>query len=55
MGDGGAEYIHVVDLDGAKTGEPVNLGRIEKIAAAVNRPIEVGGGIRDLESAGRIL
>ena len=53
--DGGAEYIHVVDLDGAKTGEPVNLGRIEKIAAAVNCPIEVGGGIHDLESAGRIL
>lgn len=53
--DGGAEYIHVVDLDGAKTGEPVNLGRIEKIAATVECPIEVGGGIRDLESAGRIL
>jgi phosphoribosylformimino-5-aminoimidazole carboxamide ribotide isomerase len=53
--DGGAEWIHVVDLDGAKSGEPVNLGRIESIAAAVDCPIEVGGGIRDLESAGRIL
>ena len=53
--DGGAEFIHVVDLDGAKTGEPVNLARIEKIAGAVACPIEVGGGIRDLESAGRIL
>jgi phosphoribosylformimino-5-aminoimidazole carboxamide ribotide isomerase len=53
--EGGAEYIHVVDLDGAKTGEPVNLGRIERVAAAVDCPIEVGGGIRDLPSAGRIL
>jgi phosphoribosylformimino-5-aminoimidazole carboxamide ribotide isomerase len=53
--DGGAEYIHVVDLDGARTGEPVNLGHIEAIANAVGCPIEVGGGIRDLESAGRIL
>lgn len=53
--EGGAEYIHVVDLDGAKTGEPVNLDRIERIVSAVDCPIEVGGGIRDLESAGRIL
>jgi len=53
--EGGAEYIHVVDLDGAKTGEPVNLGRIERVVAAVDCPIEVGGGIRDLPSAGRIL
>jgi len=53
--DGGAEYIHVVDLDGARTGEPVNLGHIEAIANAVGCPIEAGGGIRDLESAGRIL
>ena len=30
--DGGAEYIHVVDLDGAKTGVPVNIDRIESIA-----------------------
>lgn len=53
--DGGAEWIHVVDLDGARSGEPVNLERIQSIAAAVDCPIEVGGGIRDLESAGRIL
>jgi len=53
--DGGAEYIHVVDLDGAKTGEPVNLNRIESVAAAVDCPIEVGGGIRDLATAGRVL
>ena len=53
--DGGAEWIHVVDLDGARSGEPVNLERIQSIAATVDCPIEVGGGIRDLESAGRIL
>lgn len=53
--DGGAEYIHVVDLDGARTGEPVNLDRVEEIAAAVDCPIEVGGGIRDLRTAGRVL
>lgn len=53
--DGGAEYIHVVDLDGAKTGVPVNIDRIESIAASVDCPIEVGGGIRDLQTAGRIL
>lgn len=48
--DGGAETLHVVDLDGAKAGEPVNLAAIERIAAAVKVPIQVGGGIRDLES-----
>ena len=46
--DGGAEILHVVDLDGAKQGEPVNLAAIERIAAAVPVPIQVGGGVRDL-------
>lgn len=48
--DGGAEILHVVDLDGAKEGQPVNLDAIERIAAAVAVPIQVGGGIRDLEA-----
>lgn len=48
--EGGAEILHVVDLDGAKEGRPVNLEAIERIAAAVAVPIQVGGGIRDLES-----
>lgn len=48
--DGGAEILHVVDLDGAKQGEPVNLAAIERIAEAVPVPIQVGGGIRDLEA-----
>ncbi|MCB0857256.1 MAG: 1-(5-phosphoribosyl)-5-[(5-phosphoribosylamino)methylideneamino]imidazole-4-carboxamide isomerase [Solirubrobacterales bacterium] len=53
--DGGAEYLHVVDLDGARSGEPVNLTKIGELAAAVDCPIEVGGGVRDLESAARLL
>ena len=48
--DGGAEILHVVDLDGAKAGEPVNLATIERIASAVPVPIQVGGGIRDLDA-----
>jgi phosphoribosylformimino-5-aminoimidazole carboxamide ribotide isomerase len=45
--DEGAEFLHVVDLDGAKAGEPRNLAAIERIAAAVPCPIQVGGGLRD--------
>jgi phosphoribosylformimino-5-aminoimidazole carboxamide ribotide isomerase len=44
--DAGAEIIHVVDLDGAVTGEPVNIAVIEAIVAAVSVPVQVGGGIR---------
>ncbi|MEK7396310.1 MAG: 1-(5-phosphoribosyl)-5-[(5-phosphoribosylamino)methylideneamino]imidazole-4-carboxamide isomerase, partial [Candidatus Poribacteria bacterium] len=43
----GAEFLHVVDLDGAFSGESKNLGIIEKIANAISIPIELGGGIRD--------
>lgn len=46
----GAELIHVVDLDGAFSGKPVNHKLIEEIIDNVNVPIEVGGGIRDEES-----
>ena len=42
----GAELIHVVDLDGAKEGRPVNLSTVEEIVKAVNVPVEVGGGFR---------
>jgi phosphoribosylformimino-5-aminoimidazole carboxamide ribotide isomerase len=48
--DEGAELLHVVDLDGAKAGEPRNLAAIERIAAAVSCPIQVGGGLRDSAS-----
>lgn len=42
----GATHLHVVDLDGAKAGHPVNTAAIEAIAKAVQIPIQLGGGIR---------
>lgn len=53
--EGGAEYLHVVDLDGAKEGRPMNLDAISRISAAVRCPIEVGGGLRDAESVKALL
>lgn len=44
-----AQAIHVVDLDGAKEGRPVQLPLIREITDAVNVPVQVGGGIRTLE------
>jgi phosphoribosylformimino-5-aminoimidazole carboxamide ribotide isomerase len=43
----GAQWLHVVDLDGARAGEPVNLGHVRRIVAAVGIPIQLGGGLRD--------
>ena len=51
----GAELIHVVDLDGAFSGEPRNLDVVEKIAAAVRVPIQLGGGLRTRESVSSAL
>ncbi|MBI5056614.1 MAG: 1-(5-phosphoribosyl)-5-[(5-phosphoribosylamino)methylideneamino]imidazole-4-carboxamide isomerase [Nitrospirae bacterium] len=45
----GAELLHIVDLDGAFTGEQKNLEEIKVIRKAIDIPIEVGGGIRNLE------
>lgn len=45
----GAEYIHVVDLDGAKTGNSLNREAIQAIAKSVSIPVQVGGGIRTME------
>jgi phosphoribosylformimino-5-aminoimidazole carboxamide ribotide isomerase len=42
----GADYLHVVDLDGAKTGEPVNLEQLQRIAVNVCVPVQYGGGLR---------
>jgi phosphoribosylformimino-5-aminoimidazole carboxamide ribotide isomerase len=53
--DEGAEYLHVVDLDGAKAGEPRNLDSVRRIAAAVECPIQVGGGLRDEASVAAML
>jgi phosphoribosylformimino-5-aminoimidazole carboxamide ribotide isomerase len=50
----GAEYLHIVDLDGAKAGEPQNLEAVRRIAAAVECPIQVGGGLRDLDWLGAV-
>jgi phosphoribosylformimino-5-aminoimidazole carboxamide ribotide isomerase len=43
----GARWLHVVDLDGARAGEPVNLEQVRRIVAAVDVPIQLGGGLRD--------
>jgi phosphoribosylformimino-5-aminoimidazole carboxamide ribotide isomerase len=48
--EAGAEWLHVVDLDGAVAGRPVNLTAIEAIRAAVDIPIQLGGGLRSLEN-----
>jgi phosphoribosylformimino-5-aminoimidazole carboxamide ribotide isomerase len=50
----GAEVLHVVDLDGAKAGQPRNLDSIRRIAAAIECPIQVGGGLRDAESVAAV-
>jgi phosphoribosylformimino-5-aminoimidazole carboxamide ribotide isomerase len=51
----GAEFLHVVDLDGAKAGEPQNLEAVRRIADAVQCPIQVGGGLRDPKSVAAVL
>ena len=45
--DGGARWLHIVDLDGARAGEPVNLEHVRRIVAAVGIPVQLGGGLRD--------
>ncbi|MGM8365408.1 1-(5-phosphoribosyl)-5-[(5-phosphoribosylamino)methylideneamino]imidazole-4-carboxamide isomerase [Virgibacillus sp. W0181] len=45
----GANYIHIVDLDGAKTGDSINKSIIKDIANATTIPVQVGGGIRSME------
>lgn len=50
----GAEWIHVVDLDAARTGRPENRATIGAIVAAVDVPVQTGGGVRD-ESAAQAL
>ncbi|MFR4997830.1 MAG: 1-(5-phosphoribosyl)-5-[(5-phosphoribosylamino)methylideneamino]imidazole-4-carboxamide isomerase [Clostridium paraputrificum] len=48
--DLGAQWVHLVDLDGAKKGELVNSNVIIKVAQSLSIPIEVGGGIRNFEN-----
>jgi phosphoribosylformimino-5-aminoimidazole carboxamide ribotide isomerase len=42
----GAEWLHVVDLDGARAGEPVNIAQLRRIAAESGVPVQYGGGLR---------
>lgn len=51
----GAEYLHVVDLDGAVAGESKNLEVIKKIVSAVDIPVQVGGGIRSMQNIEQML
>jgi len=53
--DAGCTWLHIVDLDGAKEGRPVNLAIIEKIVRATKLKVEVGGGIRTEESMEYVL
>jgi len=46
----GFEYLHVVDLDGAFAGKPVNADAVERMLKAVSMPVQLGGGIRDLRT-----
>jgi phosphoribosylformimino-5-aminoimidazole carboxamide ribotide isomerase len=45
--DGGARVLHVVDLDGARSGRPANLEIVARIATEVDVPVQLGGGLRD--------
>jgi phosphoribosylformimino-5-aminoimidazole carboxamide ribotide isomerase len=53
--DAGAPRLHVVDLDGARDGRPANAESVDRIVAAVDIPVQVGGGMRDLEAVHRYL
>jgi phosphoribosylformimino-5-aminoimidazole carboxamide ribotide isomerase len=51
----GAKYLHIVDLEGAREGLPVNLPSVQDILAAINIECELGGGIRDEQSVEELL
>lgn len=51
----GAAFLHLVDLDGALKGKSQNLATVEKILAAVDIPVEFGGGIRTMENIDEVL
>ena len=52
---GGASMLHVVDLDGAFTGRPVNFEMIRRIVSGAGVPVQVGGGVRNFDIASRYL
>ena len=49
--DAGATWVHVVDLDAARTGDPVNRQVVAEVAAALDVPVQAGGGVRTLDDA----
>ena len=53
--DAGARFLHVIDLDGAREGEPVNLHHLERIAREAGVPVQYGGGLRSLVSIRKAL
>ncbi len=53
--EAGARFLHVVDLDGARAGEPANLEHVERITSELAVPVELGGGLRSIASIRRAL
>jgi phosphoribosylformimino-5-aminoimidazole carboxamide ribotide isomerase len=53
--EAGARALHVVDLDGARSGSPANLEHVRRIASEVSVPVQVGGGLRDPEAVERVI
>ena len=51
----GCSYIHIVDLDGAKSGETVNMETVKRISGIKGLYSEIGGGIRNMETVSRYL
>jgi phosphoribosylformimino-5-aminoimidazole carboxamide ribotide isomerase len=51
----GARMLHVVDLDGARSGAPVNLDHVRRIVAGVDVPVQVGGGLRSAQAIRDVL
>jgi phosphoribosylformimino-5-aminoimidazole carboxamide ribotide isomerase len=51
----GAEFLHIVDLDGAFSGVPKNIDLVKEIAKSINIPVEFGGGVRDMETITSLL
>jgi phosphoribosylformimino-5-aminoimidazole carboxamide ribotide isomerase len=51
----GARFLHVVDLDGARTGEPVNLWQLRRITSELEVTVQYGGGLRSAEAVGDAL
>jgi phosphoribosylformimino-5-aminoimidazole carboxamide ribotide isomerase len=53
--EAGASFLHVVDLDGARTGEPANIHHLERIKAELHVSVQYGGGLRSMAAVGAAL